>query len=123
MSVVEQPRHPFSSPSVLRERSRDGAAARISSRLVDRLRSRAKHPAAFEPTDAADAKKETGRVEAFSDGVFAIAITLLVLDLKVPRHDAGPLELSRALLKQWPTFLACMTSAFSWRSTSPSPAP
>jgi uncharacterized membrane protein len=25
---------------------------------------------------------ETGRVEAFSDGVFAIAITLLVLDVK-----------------------------------------
>jgi uncharacterized membrane protein len=56
-------------------------------------------------------EKETGRVEAFSDGVFAIAITLLVLDLKVPHAtELGGRTLASALLRQWPIFLAYLTS-------------
>ena len=54
------------------------------------------------------AQKETGRVEAFSDGVFAIAITLLVLDLKIPKGGTGGLV--EKLLGQWPNFLAYLTS-------------
>ena len=52
--------------------------------------------------------KETGRLEAFSDGVFSIAITLLVLDIKVPRAPdlMGRSTLSGALLRQWPTYVA-----------------
>jgi uncharacterized membrane protein len=49
---------------------------------------------------------ETGRVEAFSDGVFAIAITLLVLEIRVEDYD----HLWRALAHQWPAYLAYVTS-------------
>jgi uncharacterized membrane protein len=52
----------------------------------------------------------TARVEAFSDGVFAIAVTLLVLDIKVPREIVPPDTLARALAAQWPTYLAFLTS-------------
>jgi uncharacterized membrane protein len=55
-------------------------------------------------------ERETGRVEAFSDGVFAIAITLLILDIKVPRGLSGPAALMAALLDQWPAYLAFLTS-------------
>lgn len=57
-------------------------------------------------------RKETGRIEAFSDGVFAIAITLLVLAIKVPKAadlGAGGSLLS-ALLGLWPHYLAFVTS-------------
>ena len=55
-----------------------------------------------------DDEKETGRLEEFSDGVFSIAITLLVLDIKVPRAPdlIGQSTLSGALLRQWPTYVA-----------------
>lgn len=53
-------------------------------------------------------KKETSRVEAFSDGVFAIAITLLVLDLKVPRIEG--ITLGNTLLSQWPVYIAFLIS-------------
>jgi uncharacterized membrane protein len=54
--------------------------------------------------------KETGRVEAFSDGVFAIAITLLVLDLHVPRDLHSVEGILGALREQWPAYLAFLLS-------------
>ncbi len=53
---------------------------------------------------------ETARIEAFSDGVFAIAITLLVLDMKVPRALDDGRTLASALGAMWPTYLAFVTS-------------
>jgi uncharacterized membrane protein len=52
---------------------------------------------------------DTGRIEAFSDGVFAIAITLLIIEVHVPaRGDAG--ELGHELLSLWPSYLGYLTS-------------
>jgi uncharacterized membrane protein len=50
----------------------------------------------------------TSRLEAFSDGVLAIAITLLVLELNVP--EVGEAGLLDALLAQWPEYLAYLVS-------------
>jgi TMEM175 potassium channel family protein len=50
----------------------------------------------------------TGRIEAFSDGVFAIAITLLVLDLRVPPSAFG--DLWAGIAHEWPAYLAFVTS-------------
>lgn len=55
-------------------------------------------------------EKETGRLEAFSDGVFAVAITLLVIELKVNPNLPQARDLELALLEQWPAYLAFVTS-------------
>lgn len=48
-----------------------------------------------------------GRLEAFSDGVIAIILTIMVLELKVP-EGIGP----RALFHEWPIFLSYIISYF-----------
>ncbi|MEO8290769.1 MAG: TMEM175 family protein [Gaiellaceae bacterium] len=52
---------------------------------------------------------EKNRLEAFSDGVFAIATTLLVLEIAVP-HVEERGQLGPALLDLWPSYLAYATS-------------
>ena len=50
---------------------------------------------------------ETTRLEAFSDGVFAIAITLLIIEVRLP---AGGGPLARRLAEAWPDYLAYVVS-------------
>lgn len=59
-----------------------------------------------------DDLKETGRVEAFSDGVFAVAITLLILNIEIPDASVTK-DLGSYLLGQWPMLLAFVASFFT----------
>lgn len=50
----------------------------------------------------------TDRTEAFSDGVFAIAITLLVLDIRIPPTEFN--DLWGAIRNEWPAYVGYVTS-------------
>ena len=49
---------------------------------------------------------ETARLETFSDGVFGIAATLLILEIRLPGHGT----LTHQLLGLWPSYIAYATS-------------
>ena len=50
-----------------------------------------------------------GRIEAFSDGVIAIIITIMVLELKIP-HEKSELK---DLLSLWPVFLSYVPVSYT----------
>jgi uncharacterized membrane protein len=59
---------------------------------------------------SASRDNDTGRIEAFSDGVFAIAITLLVIEIGVPHVEGEGTPLFGALVEQWPSYLGYVIS-------------
>src|SRR3954463_4345336 len=94
------------------ERSGDVTAAGDGDHSVDERRERAQHDPAARDAHTRPRHhshhSDTVRAEAFADGVFAIVITLLVLDLHPPPTPPG--RLLHGLLAQWPTYLAYVTS-------------
>ena len=96
-----------------RDRQRDGARGRLSG-------ARADHPSASDDVGGGSRRRPrrrrlgdsrlgpmtTNRLEAFSDGVFAVAITLLVLEIDVP----GGENLWHELKEEWPSFAAFVVS-------------
>ena len=61
-----------------------------------------------DPTTPVGLGMNVGRLEAFSDGVLAIVVTLLILDVKVPPAAEG--RLAAALIEQWPQYVAYLVS-------------
>lgn len=55
---------------------------------------------------------QTFRLEAFADAVFAIAITLLIIEIRLPPHDelADQGGLTGALLHLWPSYVGYLIS-------------
>lgn len=65
----------------------------------------------MEKNIAAESHKETLRMEAFSDGIFCVAITLLAIEIGVDvKENITNEELSKALVQLWPHCLAYFLS-------------
>ncbi len=68
------------------------------------------------------AGKDTGRLIAISDAVFGVAMTLLVLEIKVPEIEGDDKELIAAFIKLMPKFLvyflSFMTAGIFWMGQS-----
>jgi uncharacterized membrane protein len=68
-----------------------------------RLLAMARAPGGKAGADSPSVRRDTGRLVAFSDAVFAITITLLILEIRPPTDDSNLLH---GLLALWPSYLA-----------------
>ncbi|MEO7485474.1 MAG: TMEM175 family protein [Ferruginibacter sp.] len=56
-------------------------------------------------------EKQTGRLEAFSDGIFGVAITLLAIEIGIKEYDgANNANLWEKILERWPEYFSYFNS-------------
>lgn len=60
--------------------------------------------------DSSRSEMSTTRLEALSDGIFAIAITLLIIEVQVPHERGENWHLAQALGALWPSYFAFVLS-------------
>lgn len=63
-----------------------------------------------EETELQKQMEGMGRLLGFSDGVFAIAITLLILNIEVPKQTGSATIAAHQVLAEWPDFLSYVIS-------------
>jgi uncharacterized membrane protein len=68
------------------------------------------HNSDVEATDPSN-EKTLGYISEFSNGIFAFAITLLILDIRLPA-DTSETNLGSTLISMWPNYLAFLISFF-----------
>src|SRR5438445_1953460 len=99
-------------------RARTERAVRSAGRAVAGVRGVPEEDVADDPRDRAGAvrpgrdRMNTGRLEAFADGVFAIAATLLILSVDGHFGSCAPAgaTLARQLVCSWPSYVAYIVS-------------
>jgi uncharacterized membrane protein len=80
--------------------------------VEDEVRDDPNAPARRDDHEGEGATRGTARMEAFADGVFAIAFTLPVVEIVLPEAKESGTELAGGLIELWPSYLGYVLASF-----------